>query len=149
MIGLRVASTPVDLEAWAELKSRVVPNEPVTAEQLAATDEPGRLLLLAERDGMLAGCGIAALSNFGGRIFIAARVLPEHRGHGVGRELVRALTEHGRGLGRDGINAFVDAEDSAALAFVRSYGLREVDYQLEQVRPVGDEPPARMPDGIE
>ena len=131
MIELRVASTPVDLEAWAELKSRVVPNEPVTAEQLAATDEPGRLLLLAERDGMLAGCGIAALSNFGGRIFIAARVLPEHRGHGVGRELVRALTEHGRGLGRDGINAFVDAEDSAALAFVRSYGLREVDYQLE------------------
>lgn len=149
MIELRVASTPADLEAWAGLKSRVVPNEPVTAEQLAATDEPGRLLLLADRDGVLAGCGIAALSNFGGRIFIAARVLPEHRRHGVGRELVRALAEHGRGLGRDGVNAFVDAGDAASLAFVQSYGLQEVDYQLEQVRLVGDEPPATAPEGIE
>ena len=149
VIELRVASTPADLEAWAGLKSRVVPNEPVTAEQLAATDEPGRLLLLADRDGVLAGCGIAALSNFGGRIFIAARVLPEHRRHGVGRELVRALAEHGRGLGRDGVNAFVDAGDAASLAFVQSYGLQEVDYQLEQVRLVGDEPPATAPEGIE
>jgi mycothiol synthase len=149
MIELRVVSTPADLQVWAEIKSRVVPNEPVTAEQLAATDEPGRLLLLAERDGALAGCGIAAPSNFGGRVFIAARVLEEHRRHGVGRELVRALAEHGRGLGRDGVNAFVDAEDEAALAFVRSYGLEEVDYQLEQVRVIGDEPPAAGPDGIE
>jgi mycothiol synthase len=149
MIELRVVSTPADLQVWAEIKSRVVPNEPVTAEQLAATDEPGRLLLLAERDGALAGCGIAASSNFGGRVFIAARVLEEHRRHGVGRELVRALAEHGRGLGRDGVNAFVDAEDEAALAFVRSYGLEEVDYQLEQVRVIGDEPPAAGPDGIE
>jgi mycothiol synthase len=149
VIELRVASTPADLEAWAGLKSRVLPNEPVTAEQLAATDEPGRLLLLADRDGVLAGCGIAGLSNFGGRIFIAARVLPEHRRHGVGRELIRALAEHGRGLGRDGVNAFVDAGDTASLAFVQSYGLQEVDYQLEQVRLVGDEPPATAPEGIE
>jgi mycothiol synthase len=149
VIELRVASTPADLEVFAEIKSRVVPNEPVTAEQLAATDEPGRLLLLAERDGALAGCGVAGLSNFGGRVFIAARVLEEHRRRGVGRELVRALAEHGRGLGRGGVNAFVDAGDEAALAFVRSYGLEEVDYQLEQVRVVGDEPPADAPDGIE
>jgi GNAT superfamily N-acetyltransferase len=149
MIALRVAETPVDLEAWAEIKSRVVPNEPVTADQLMATDEPGRLLLLAERDGVLAGCGIGALSNFGGRVFVAARVLPEHRGRGVGRELVRALAEHGRGLGREGVNAFVDADDQAALAFARSYGLREVDYQLEQVRLVGDEPAPAVPDGVE
>jgi GNAT superfamily N-acetyltransferase len=149
VIELRVANSPADLESWAEIKSRVVPNEPVTAEQLAATDEPGRLLLLAERDGSLVGCGIAGLSNFGGRVFIAARVLPEHRRRGVGRELVRALAEHGRGLGRDGVNAFVDADDEAALGFARSYGLREVDYQLEQVRIVGEEAPAVAPEGIE
>jgi GNAT superfamily N-acetyltransferase len=150
VIELRVASTAPDLELWAEVKCRVVPNEPVTAEQLAATDEPGRLLLLAERDGAVAGCGIAGLSNFGGRVFIAARVLPEHRRCGVGRELVRALAEHSRGLGRVGVNAFVDADDEAAVAFARGYGLEEVDYQLEQVRLVnGAEPPAAAPDGIE
>lgn len=148
MIELRVVTTPVDLEAWAELKSRVVPNEPVTAEQLVATDEPGRLLLLAEREGRLAGCGIAAPSNFGGRAFMAARVLPEHRRRGVGRELVRALAEHGRALGRDGVNGFVAADDAGALAFAQSYGLEEVDYQLEQVRSIGAEPEPTMPDGI-
>jgi mycothiol synthase len=149
VIAMRVVDSPLDLEAWAEIKSRVVPNEPVTADQLAATNEPGRLLLLAERDGALAGCGIAGLSNFGGRVFIAARVLPEHRRLGVGRELVRALAEHCRGLGRNGVNAFVDSDDESALAFARSYGLHEVDYQLEQVRIVGDEAPALAPDRIE
>ena len=149
MIELRVATTPADLEAWARLKSRVVPNEPVTAEQLVANDEPGRLLLLAHRDGTLAGCGIASPSSFGGRVFIAARVLPEHRRQGVGRELVRALAEHGRALGREGVNGFVEAGDDAALAFARSYGLEEVDYQLEQARVVGDEPEPQVPDGLE
>ena len=47
MIELRVASGLDDLETWATVKSRVVPDEPVTAEQLVASDEPGRLLLLA------------------------------------------------------------------------------------------------------
>ena len=37
MIALRVATTPDDLVAWARVKSQVVPNEPVTAEQLAAS----------------------------------------------------------------------------------------------------------------
>src|SRR5260221_7963292 len=148
MIELRVATTPADLQAWAELKSRVCPTEPVTAEQLVATDEPGRLLLLAEREGALAGCGIAAPSHFGGRAFVAARVLPEHRRRGVGRELVRALAEHGRALGREGVNGFVEECDEAALSFARSYGLEEVDYQLEQVRFVGIEPEPVVPDGL-
>ena len=149
MIELRVVTTPAELEAWAELKSRVVPNEPVTAEQLVATDEPGRLLLLATRAGTLAGCGIAAPSHFGERLFLAARVLPEHRCCGVGRELVRALAEHGRALGRVGVSGFVDAADEPSIAFACSYGLEEVDYQLEQGRLVGAEPPPVVPDGIE
>ena len=150
MIELRVVTTPADLVAWADVKTRVVPNEPVTAEQLAATDEPGRLLLLAERDGAVAGCGIGSPSSFGGRVFVAARVLPEHRRRGVGTELVRALYEHGRALGRDGVNAFVDADDEPSLAFARGLGLEEVDYQLEQVRAVsGEEPPPTPPAGIE
>jgi len=150
MISLRVATTPDDLVVWADVKSRIVPNEPVTAEQLATTDEPGRLLLLAEREGTVAGCGIASPSSFGGRVFVAARVLPEHRRQGVGGELVRALLDHGRALGRDGVNAFVDAGDEPSLAFARRLGLEEVDYQLEQVRTISaDEPAPGLPAGVE
>jgi mycothiol synthase len=148
-IDLRVVTTPDDLEAWAALKSTVVPNEPVTAEQLTATDEPGRILLLAEHGGVLAGCGIAALSSFGDRAFMAVRVLPEHRRRGVASELVRALAEHARSLERTGVNAFVDAADEGSIAFAHRLGLSEVDYQLEQGRIIGGEPEPVAPDGIE
>ena len=149
MIELRTAESTADLENWARLKSTVVPNEPVTARQLVAADEEGRLLLLAEFNGILAGCGIAAPSHFGGLAFISARVLPEHRRRGVGTELVRALSDHARSLGRDGVNAFVYADEPHSLAFAEQFGLVEVDYQLEQRRAIGDEPRPELPDGIE
>jgi mycothiol synthase len=143
MTTLRVAASPSDLETWASLKSTVVPNEPVTAEQIVASDEEGRLLLLAELDGAAVGCGIAAPSHFGGRAFVAARVLPGHRRRGIGSELLRALSEHARSLGRDGVNAFVYADEPHSIAFAEHFGLAEADYQLEQVRVIGDEPAPR------
>ncbi|MDX6476003.1 MAG: hypothetical protein QOH95_1514 [Gaiellaceae bacterium] len=149
MIQLRPVDSPADLETWAQLKSTVVPNEPVTAAQIVATDEEGRLLLLSELDGVPVGCGIAAPSHFGGRAFVAARVLPQYRRRGVGSALVRALSEHARGLGRDGINCFVYSDEPHSLAFVEQLGLVEVDYQLEQRRVIGAESPADVPAGLE
>jgi mycothiol synthase len=149
MIEIRTVEGDADVAAWAELKTTVVPNEPVTAEQILGNDEPGRLLVLAELDGVLAGCGIAAPSHFGGRAFIAARVLPAHRRKGVGTALVSVLADHARSLGRDGVNSFVYADEPHSLAFVERLGLHDADYQLEQVRLVGEEPPPVVPLGIE
>jgi mycothiol synthase len=149
MISLRAVEDDADVAAWAELKSTVVPNEPVTAEQVRASDEPRRLLLLAELDGVLAGCGIGAPSHFEGLAFLAARVLPAYRRNGVATALVRALADHARVLGREGVNAFVYADEPHSIAFAEHFGLTEIDYQLEQARLVGDEPPPVVPDGIE
>jgi len=149
MTTLRIVESPTDLETWATLKSTVVPNEPVTAEQIVESDEPGRLLLLAERDGVAVGCGIAAPSHFGGRAFIAARVLAEHRRRGIGTKLLHALSKHARTLGRDGVNAFVYADEPHSIAFVERFGLVEADYQLEQVRTIGDEDAPELPAGLE
>ena len=82
MIELRAAESDEDLEAWASVKSAVVPNEPATAEELRASYEEGRLLLLAESDREPVGCGIAAPSHFNGLAFVAARVLPDIAGRG-------------------------------------------------------------------
>ncbi|HEY3962387.1 MAG TPA: GNAT family N-acetyltransferase [Gaiellaceae bacterium] len=139
MIELRVASTDADYEAWAAIKSRVVPSEPVTAKQLRDQAEDGRLLLVASVDGQDAGCGIGARSDTRGRAFLAARVLPQHRRRGVGAELVRALVDHARALGLADVNAFVDAAEPEPAAFAERYGLQQVDFQLQQIREVGDE----------
>jgi GNAT superfamily N-acetyltransferase len=149
MIAVRPVETDTDLETWAVVKSSVLPNEPVTVEQLRATDEDGRLLVLAERDGTVAGCGIAARSHFAGHGFVAPRVLAEHRNRGVGRALMAALADHVRALGRDRLITFVYADEPHSVAFAERYGLQETDYQLEQTRQIGAESPPTPPAGIE
>jgi GNAT superfamily N-acetyltransferase len=149
VIELRAAESDEDLEAWAAVKSAVVLGQPVTAEQLRASDEEGRLLLLVHADGEAVGCGIAAPSHFDGLAFVAARVLPDHRRRGIGTAIAAALIDHARALGREGLSAFVDADEPGSIAFVERYGLQEADYELEQRRVLGDEPPAHVPDGLE
>ncbi len=149
MIDLRPVLSDDDLTAWAALKSTVVPNEPVTAEQLRARHEPERHLLLAEVAGELAGCGIADRSSFGGRAFIAVRVLPQYRRRGVATALLGRLADHARSLGLSGVNAFVYADEPHSIAFAESLGLVDCDYQLEQVRSIGVEPAPESLQGIE
>jgi len=150
MIDLRVVTSDADYESWAAIKTAVVPNEPTTARQVRASDEDGRLLLLASVDGVDVGSGVAGLSSFGNRAFMAARVLTEHRRRGVGTQLVRALSDHARALGRDGVNAFVYADEPHSIAFAEHRGLVEVDYQLEQRRAItAGEPAPPAFDGVE
>ena len=137
---IREVASDADLEAWVEVKNAVVPNEPTNVEQMRNGEEPGRKLWLAEEGGRAVGCAIAALSNFGGKAFVAVRVLPEFRRRGIGRSLAAVAAAHGRSLGRDGVNCFVYADEPHSIAFAESYGLADVDYQLEQVRAIGDEP---------
>lgn len=149
MIAIRPVETNADLERWAAVKSSVVANEPVTAERLRASDEDGRLLLLAELDGEVAGCGIAARSHFAGHGFVAPRVLAEHRNQGVGRTLLTALVDHVRALGREALITFVYADEPHSVAFAERFGLEETDYQLEQIRRIGAEPAPAPPPGTE
>ncbi|HEV8462026.1 MAG TPA: GNAT family N-acetyltransferase [Gaiellaceae bacterium] len=142
---IRPVETDTDLERWVAIRNAVVPNEPTTAEATRASADPERLLLLAGD----AGCGIAERSGFGGRAFIAVRVLPEQRRRGIGTALYLELAKHGRSLGLEGVNAFVYADEPHSIAFAERLGLTEVDYQLEQIRSVGDEPAPVPVDGID
>ena len=139
---IRVA-TEGDLERWVAIKNAVVPNEPSTLEQVRAAWTPERLHLLVDD----VACGVVDRSSFGGRAFIAVRVLEHHRRRGVGAALYLELARYARSLGLDGVNAFVYADEPHSIAFAEAFGLGEVDYQLEQVRTVGDEPPP-APDAV-
>ena len=144
---LRRVASAADLEAWVRLKNAVVPNEPVSVEQMRPAEE-GRLLLLADLEHGAVGCGIARPSSFAGRGFVAVRVLPPFRRRGVGTALLLALSDHVRGLDRHELHSFVYADDPGSVAFADRYG-SEVDYRLEQIRVVGVEEPVPPPDGIE
>ena len=148
-ITLRPVETERDLEDWVRVRNAVVPNEPTTAEQVRALDEEGRLLLLAEVDGELAGSGAAARSHFVGRGFVAPRVVPSHRGRGLGTAILDELADHIRSLDRGELISFVYADEPDSVAFAERFRQVVVDYQLEQTREIGDEPPAILPDGIE
>ncbi|WP_432947617.1 GNAT family N-acetyltransferase [Kribbella sp. CA-253562] len=101
-------------------------------------DRPGRLLLLAERDGKIAGSGLSDRSDEAGRAFLAPRVRPEYRRRGVGTELLFALARHAADQGYERAGSGV--EDDGSLAFAQRFGFVETDRQVQQVRRIEAEP---------
>jgi predicted N-acetyltransferase YhbS len=146
--AIREAHTDADLEAWREVRRAVVEGDRTpTVAELRATERPGRLLLVAERDGELAGSGLADRSSLRGRFSVAPRVVPAARRRGVGTELLRALVEHAAALGADTLVALAD--DPGSIAFAGRFGFAATDLQVEQVKALGVEPEPAFPSGVE
>jgi mycothiol synthase len=148
MIG-RVESD-ADLEAHVRVWNAITPREPTSAEvileRLGRDDR--RLYVVAEAGGTIVGAGFAGASDTPGRGFLSPRVLPDARRRGVGTALLRELAAHLAGLGFETASSHVDGADAGSLAFGRRFGFEETDRQVEQVRAVGDEPPAEPPSGV-
>ena len=91
MIELRPCESDEDLEAWRHVRIAVVPYELTPSlDDLRRAASPERQMLLAYRDGALAGSGLGGRGDTGGG-GAGARVRPEQRRGGGGT---------GRGLGR-------------------------------------------------
>jgi mycothiol synthase len=149
VIEIRPVETDEDIEAWRQVRIAVLPNERAsTVEEIRRAETPEQLMLLAEVDGELLGSGVAGRSDVGGHGFVAPRVLPGKRRHGVGTALLARLAEHVESLGFPQAGSNVD--DPGSLEFAHRFGFREQDRQVEQVREIaGDEPTSRIPEGIE
>ena len=104
-IEIRIAQTPEDLEAWAELVAVgfSAPELPTPAEyQLgrAAVAIPGRSFLTAHVDGKHAGTGELRIHDGVGWLS-ADTTLPQYRGRGVQQSLQRARLAMAREAGCD------------------------------------------------
>lgn len=145
VISLRVATSDADLEQWRRVRVAIAPGErTATVAELRSMENPGRILLLAEDDGVLAGSGVADRSDLTGG-FVSPRVLPEARRRGVGTVILRALAGHCADQGHTKVGSGV--EDEGSLAFAHRFGFTEVDREVEQIRDIGAEPPpADVPD---
>jgi GNAT superfamily N-acetyltransferase len=147
---LREVRTEADYASWRSVRLAIVPGErSATVAELmeAQAARPSRLLLLAERDGVVVGSGAADRSDLGGRGSVSPRVLPAYRRQGIGTQLLRALVAHVAELGFPVASSLVD--DEGSLAFAHRFGFAEVDRQVEQVRPIGVEPRPPVPSGVE
>jgi GNAT superfamily N-acetyltransferase len=145
MIELRVAETDGELELWRSVRLTLLPNERTSS--IAELRDGGNFLLLAYRDGELAGSGSASRSDTGGGA-VFPRVLPTHRRQGIGTALLERLALHAETRGYREIGSLVD--DAGSLAFAERFGCAETGRQVEQVRAVSaDEPWPAVPDGIE
>jgi mycothiol synthase len=141
--------TDDDYEAWRQVRMAVVPGERCdTVAEMRAQDSPTRLLMLATVDAEVVASGVADRSSSAGGAFVAPRVRPEHRRHGLGSALFHRLAQHAAALDVPELRAMVD--DPGSLAFAEHFGFVEVDRQVEQVRAVADEPaPGDLPASVQ
>ena len=149
-IEVRRAESDADLEAFIHIRRTLLPNESGGSVELfrsQAADKPERRLLVAELDGEVVGSGLVDRSDIGERFSVKVRVLPEARRRGVGTALLRELVAHASTFGHDKIATHV--EEKSSLPFAERFGFRETDRQVEQVKHLGQEPAAPLPDGIE
>jgi GNAT superfamily N-acetyltransferase len=148
MIELRPCESDAELEAWRRVRIAVLPYERTDpVEEIRRQATPERLMLLAYRDGELAGSGVAGRGDTASG-FAIPRVLPEQRRRGIGTALLYALAEHVEVLGYPDLG--VGTDDDGSLAFARRFGFEEVGRQVEQVREVAPgEPWPDLPEGIE
>lgn len=148
---IRVAESEADLKAYVAVANEAVPDDiPWNARKMRERRErdPQRLYLLAEADGAPVAIGFAGPSDSADRGFVAPRVLPAARRHRIGTALLLRLADHLEQLGFAVAGAHVDGNDAGSLAFARRFGFEETDRQVEQVRMLGDEPPAEPPPGV-
>ncbi|KQV69466.1 hypothetical protein ASC64_06360 [Nocardioides sp. Root122] len=141
--------TDDDYEAWRQVRIAVLPYErTISVAELRESSSPDRLMVLARRDGVVVGHGLADRSSMAGGGSVTPRVLPEHRRHGVGTALLEHLVEHVRTLGVETLRSGADDDDS--MAFAHRFGFVEVNREVEQTfhldGPVEPTPP---PDDIE
>ncbi len=141
---IRTAISDADYEAWRAVRIAVMPYErcPSVAE-LRDLDRPGRLKVLAEVGGEVVGSGLADRSGDGERAALAALVRPEFRRRGIGTDVLRVLADHAVAQGYDVAGASVDDEESRL--FAERFGFVESNRQVEQVRPIGEEPHSEPP----
>jgi mycothiol synthase len=147
-VAISVCETDADYEEWRVVRMAVVPGErcPSVAE-IRQNKTSRSLMVLARRDGVVVGSGVAADAETEGAGFVAPRVLQGARRQGVGTALLRTLSDHCAGLGHPVVRAKVDDEGSHA--FARGFGFTEIDREIEQVRVVGDEPEPPPLEGVE
>ena len=144
-------STHQQYERWAAILNEVSGDvfEVDEIKHFIESDDGSAWLLALSGDEAL-GCGVGRPSSIQSSLYAMVRVLPEHRGQGVGTRIYQALSEHARRLGRESLWGRVREDDAASRDFVRNRGFREAGREYEVVLDTAlADTASSAPDGIE
>jgi GNAT superfamily N-acetyltransferase len=123
-VGAGDAST---VEDWRAVHNAIIPTDPLSAGQVAerATRYHLEVLYLG---GQAVGCStVRPATEAEPAVTVIARVLPEHRGRGLGAALYRRGLDRARQLDGDGIETVVLASNESGLRFAERVGFVEVE----------------------
>jgi mycothiol synthase len=124
-----------DLETVVEVVRRVSGNDvPSIADLEHWQAAHPRALLLVARTGLVdAGSGWAGPSSEPGVAQAMIRVVPEHRGEGIGGKLLEIVRAHARRLGCREVEGRLHGDDASSLGFFERRAFRVVDRRHEMV----------------
>jgi GNAT superfamily N-acetyltransferase len=144
-------STPEQYSQCATILERVS-GDVFDVDEIAhfVTSDPESAFLLALSGDEAIASGVGRPSSIQSSLYAMVRVLPEHRGRGVGQRVYEALSEHARLLGRNSMWGRIREDDEASRAFATNRGFREAGREYEVVLDTAlAETQAEAPDGIE
>ena len=123
-----------DAEAFAAVVARVAEEGLIGAEppvdvgeraarfrELIEGGGPGRLFVLEASDGVIGGAGVHS-TRARGVLSLGMVILPQFRGSGGGRALLRAAIDHARGAGAHKLELEVWPDNAGAIALYSSAG---------------------------
>jgi GNAT superfamily N-acetyltransferase len=144
-------STAGQFERWAEILERVS-GDVFDVDEIAhfvSSDTESAFLLALDDDEAL-GCGVGRPSSVQSSLYAMVRVLPEHRGQGVGTQIYERLSAHAGKLGRESLWGRVREDDAGSREFLGNRGFREAGREYEVVLDTAlAETEGEPPDGIE
>ena len=144
-------STPRRYEQWAAILEQVS-GDVFDVDEIAhfvSSDTESAFLLVLMGDEAL-GCGVGRPSSIQSSLYAMVRVLPEHRGQGVGTRIYEALSERARVLGRDSMWGRIVEGDTASRSYAANRGFREAGREYEVVLDTAEADISRdPPEGIE
>ena len=144
-------STARQFEQWAAILERVS-GDVFDVDELAhfvSSDTESTFLLALNGDEAL-GCGVGRPSSIQSSLYAMVRVLPQHRGQGVGTRIYEKVSAHALKLGRESLWGRVREDDAGSREFLRNRGFREAGREYEVVLDTAvAETQGNPPEGIE
>jgi ribosomal protein S18 acetylase RimI-like enzyme len=151
-LDIRHVTGYAELERWVATRNEVIRDDPVSANRMALirASELGRVDLLVCEEGEPVGTGMLAgdpNSLESSYPYVEVTVPERHRGRGIGTAIARALSQHVRALGKEGLHCDAREHDAYSIAFLVRRGFTEVGripllaLELADVEPEAHDPP--------